>query len=543
MSFTCGLDFGTHQTKVCVEDALNPAQKIYEFIEFKSLDGKTVLLPSIVQINTDETVSYGFYDRTKCKMIFDEGTEKPKLDLLPEPQLELPHKPEKPTYPEEPEKECENKSLLVRWIENITNREKKKYTAELNRWKEVCQQIEDDYNKEYAVYKKMADEKIAEYSSQIMHWRNENHKRKEKYSIELEKIAKEKLRYRYFKQATFTNNSTWTHSIRPEIITAWYLANILLTLQEKYGEEFFVQMGIPSGMTKSVLNSQKNKAYCILIAAYKLVYKYKTKESFLGESYKSLLKNTSISKTYSHQELSDYGLFVMPEAYAGLSSITQQKRVQNGMSLLVDIGGGTTDIAFFTINEDGDQPDIHAVVSFPKGLNYIFEHFIKKEKNRTLSEAQKLFMEKEGDESIFQEGISKYHGQLKNEVKKLVEEVQRSFEFRKQFHRLQISNFTDAIKNRPVIFCGGGSIYKSMQSTIESFTDIKRINKNLLNIPFVKNKNIKRNLYTILATSYGLSVPIEDDIKLTPIDEIFSHIEKSSTQDDDYGYEHGLTDY
>ena len=54
MSYTVGLDFGTHQTKVCIEDASNPAQKIYEFFEFEDLNGnKSVLFPSIVQINND----------------------------------------------------------------------------------------------------------------------------------------------------------------------------------------------------------------------------------------------------------------------------------------------------------------------------------------------------------------------------------------------------------------------------------------------------------------------------------------------------------
>ena len=57
MSYTVGLDFGTHQTKVCIEDASNPSQKNYEFVEFTDLTGKsTVLFPSIVQINQDNTV-------------------------------------------------------------------------------------------------------------------------------------------------------------------------------------------------------------------------------------------------------------------------------------------------------------------------------------------------------------------------------------------------------------------------------------------------------------------------------------------------------
>lgn len=62
MNLTVGLDFGTHQTKVCIEDATNPAQKIYEFFEFKNPFGKaSVLFPSIVQINEDDTFGLAPY--------------------------------------------------------------------------------------------------------------------------------------------------------------------------------------------------------------------------------------------------------------------------------------------------------------------------------------------------------------------------------------------------------------------------------------------------------------------------------------------------
>ena len=67
MSFTVGLDFGTHQTKVCIEDATNPAQKTYEFVEFNNPFGNpTLLFPSIVQINEDDTLSYGFVNDDLC---------------------------------------------------------------------------------------------------------------------------------------------------------------------------------------------------------------------------------------------------------------------------------------------------------------------------------------------------------------------------------------------------------------------------------------------------------------------------------------------
>lgn len=34
MRYMIGFDLGTHQTKICVQDAINPAEKTYQFFEF-----------------------------------------------------------------------------------------------------------------------------------------------------------------------------------------------------------------------------------------------------------------------------------------------------------------------------------------------------------------------------------------------------------------------------------------------------------------------------------------------------------------------------
>ena len=109
---TVGLDFGTHQTKICIEDATNPNQKTYEF--FKFLDnGKTkFFLPSVVQINENGTISYGTVDEKKCKTTTTEfitdcipDLHPPILNEIPKPVfVDLPIKPVKYTYPEKPKK-------------------------------------------------------------------------------------------------------------------------------------------------------------------------------------------------------------------------------------------------------------------------------------------------------------------------------------------------------------------------------------------------------------------------------------------------------
>lgn len=65
---TVGLDFGTHQTKVCIENKSDARNPIYSFFKFQDLEGNnSVILPSIVQINKDNTLSYGFVDKKKSK--------------------------------------------------------------------------------------------------------------------------------------------------------------------------------------------------------------------------------------------------------------------------------------------------------------------------------------------------------------------------------------------------------------------------------------------------------------------------------------------
>jgi hypothetical protein len=159
-----------------------------------------------------------------------------------------------------------------------------------------------------------------------------------------------------------------------------------------------------------------------------------------------------------------------------------------------------------------------------------------------ISDVQKLFFEKQGEISVFDSSIDKYKKQLQQETKKMVDNIESSFALREAFHRLPVSRLRNALKNRPVVFCGGGSVYDSMRTSLLNFTDIKIINKNLLNIPGIKNRRIDQELFAILATSYGLSIPLEDEIVLTPIEQVFNHIVAQEQSQNSFSYEHGLSD-
>lgn len=87
MAITVGLDFGTHQTKICIENSDDPNHKTYEFWDWGSND---FVLPSVIQINKNRTLAYGKIDMDSVLV----GKKKKHLES-PKP-LVLPVEPIKP---------------------------------------------------------------------------------------------------------------------------------------------------------------------------------------------------------------------------------------------------------------------------------------------------------------------------------------------------------------------------------------------------------------------------------------------------------------
>lgn len=53
MAITVGLDFGTHQTKICIENSDIPLHKTYEF-----MNGKRVFTPCLQSFRSIKTILY-----------------------------------------------------------------------------------------------------------------------------------------------------------------------------------------------------------------------------------------------------------------------------------------------------------------------------------------------------------------------------------------------------------------------------------------------------------------------------------------------------
>ena len=210
------------------------------------------------------------------------------------------------------------------------------------------------------------------------------------------------------------------------------------------------------------------------------------------------------------EEAELYGFVIIPEAYAGLRSLTHSKRLSRGnMHLLVDIGGGTTDIAFFTIDESL-MPSIHTVTSFHKGLNYVLELYLENHPGVSMGEAQRLLRTNVGD---FSNAIAAYTGELRKELSSIIDHVVFVFNQEMVGTGIGSNRLVEAMLGRPIVFCGGGSVFPNMRVAHHYFTDKRLINKDTLNIPNLLNRGLESVYYTILATAYGLSIPMFEEIK------------------------------
>jgi len=542
METTVGLDLGTHQTKICIEYADSLSGKIYEFFEFAKPDGeKKMLLPSTVQINEDDTLSYGFVDKTRCKktsLAFDMQSPIPPQQPAPIPRPKL------IKYPEDPTAKKASELSFKEQLQMVFRKERLKVEYSL-----ACKII-DEQNRQ-----KLAEWEESTARAEIIYKvAQEEYERKlEKYNDALRQHSQRSRQYytfRYFKLASFYSNQQWVHKEDSKMVTVWYLAYIIFLLREKLGEDFFIQMGIPSSFTSSGIDlHKKSLGLKMLLAAYGIVNHYNTLEDYLKAKYTDIRDHTIIPDKYTEDECFDNGIDVLPEAYAGLIAATIQGKIPRGMNLLIDVGGGTTDIAFFTVpTKSNDEipgsvlPDIHDIVSFPKGMNFIMAKRIS-HGDISLSDII-TYLHK--NPSLFRKEISDYQSELQRSVNNIVSHLRKVYEFTAVSKGYSIDFFVEAIENdRPSIYCGGGSIFKCIRKPHKPFTDCYLIDKDMLNIQQIKNKDISNELYTILATSYGLSIPLTKPLAMTKLDDMFKHL-RNINSDNTRGYnqheEYGLLD-
>ena len=318
---------------------------------------------------------------------------------------------------------------------------------------------------------------------------------------------------RYFKQSAFRPSSHGMSPMDAMYFSIWYLAYILFDLEEKYGQEFTIQMGAPTD--SSHVDEVKHTATRIIASAYRLVEDVfaNDKHKFLSTSMEKL-KNMTKIVAYSDEIKEEYGLLVFPEAYACLKPLISQGKLATGMSLMIDIGGGTTDISFFTI--ENNNPQVYEFYSINKGLNYLTrvneydqdDIMDYGKKKLDIVPERRMVHWKEVDSICYSIRIK-----LRNEFKAQT--------------NLNVHRLFDALKDRPVVYCGGGSTYNILRKGFWDFRDIKQISPKEWNTKSIQNieEIIDEELCPILSTAYGLAISTENDnIQRKPLKDIFEFI-------------------
>jgi len=337
---------------------------------------------------------------------------------------------------------------------------------------------------------------------------------------------------RYFKQSTFRPSSTGMSQENAMYFSTWYLAYILFDLQEIYGENFTIQMGAPTDSCH--VNEAKEIATRIIASSYRLVEDVfeNDKKRFLSTTITELKEKTELV-AYSNEVKEMCALLVFPEAYACLRPLISEGKLATGMSLMIDIGGGTTDISFFTIekNEGKSVPQVYDFYSVNKGLNYL-TCVDKYPENGTDANVKVPFNIDSECETVYINEINQICDSLRN---KLLEEFNKQTEFNP-------SRLLNALENRPLVYCGGGSIEKKLRLSYGDFKEIKQISHETWNLKSMNDIIVSEiredELWPILSTAYGLAISTEhDNITMKPLRDIFENIKKTEKEHSTSSYD------
>jgi len=521
MAITIGFDFGTHQTKVCVANNDDPRNVLYDFLSFHNgcTGEDSCILPSFVQINEDHTLSYGWAEDTKCLKVANPAlAPATPPEMLQKPQerpLPNPPSPPAPISREEAiqiiqevnrkrkKQTIGRKKGIPHTEENIlevirikTKEREKEYRTELQRWETLCKMMRNSYARS-----------CAEIDSRNQYARMNY----EKEVAEASKLREQK--YSNFKYLAFTGSET-RNLLSANQVSLFYLTYVVFLLEQKYGQDFSIQFGVPA--SPQTYRAQRRLATQLLVSAIHLVEDVFNNDldKFLKTKYEDLLPVSKLID-FSEEEKESLGIIILPEASACLNSIVAAGRLTEGkLHLMMDIGGGTTDISFFAVNER--KPHIYWFKSVPYGLNFIREDI---------------------------DNLSKYKGVILGTINRLKKELIKDFSETRQ----PLSYLEDSLYGNILVYNGGGSAEDNLCISYSYFKTVRRIS-DILPIAFMKKEQVGLN--HILSNAYGLSYQVDDEdaaIQLHPFDLLLKEYKEQVRNARDvpehhYKYEHGLSD-
>lgn len=505
MRTTIGFDFGTHQTKICVERRESGFVE-YEFMTFKDLDGNdSFFFPSMIQMEADNTLTYGFVHNQHIV------EERPLFTFdQPEPQWKEPRpKPLQPQYPPHP---TSNR------LDSIFGHAF--YKSKMEKWEKECKKIQGLYERDLQQWQAIRDKAYEDYKHRHTAWENE---RDTTYAQYMESLKAWKLRnqhrpkamYRYFKQATFSFRK-WENEIQPQQLSIWYMAYLFFEIEKRYGNRFGLNIGVPTG--KQDGTRRKELATSLVLSAYYLVDEvfHGDKQKFLACTYMEL---TELTKTipFTPEAKKNAAILVFPEAVACLRPLIQGQKVNEGkMHTMIDIGGGTTDISFFTI-KDG-RPRIFSFYSIPHGLNYLTK----------VDDTSGLVSDTKLSTDIDDQRMSIYHLELKKCLTSLVSDLKQSFKQTK----FEDKKLYEALNGRPIIYTGGGSTFNQIRRAYQTFS-VMLVDHSCWKKDSIVHREKAIQYCPLLSTAYGLAIYAKDDhVELSHINSLFAHLRKAADHDE-----------
>ena len=92
---------------------------------------------------------------------------------------------------------------------------------------------------------------------------------------------------------------------------------------------------------------------------------------------------------------------------------------------------------------------------------------------------------------------------------------------------IPVQNLRDALKDRILVYSGGGSTFHFLTKPIDTFTDVHIIDGSIWKEENIKDKAAISKLSLLLTTAYGLSVSKNDEeVKLKSYSSLFAHLPK-----------------
>lgn len=541
--YVIGLDFGTHQSKICIQN-LRANPHTIEFVEFPNNNGYSLMLPSVVQINNDDTVSYGFVvnDKLKPAQVIEFEVKQPEpVFNLPEPKLNLPAKPElkfisisqpqlpyKKNFRKRKEFQRAQKDYIRKFeywklvVESAKNKAKQKYERLYLNWRNECENASQTFNNLKEIWAKEKQEFEIFYNG----WKSNPYT----------KVKKAKHnRYQYFKIPNFRSgysekyNNEYTYQYFK--ISVLYLTNLLFLIETKIPVKYIIQMGVPTNVDSNP-NESKLIGQKLLVFAFELKDKFANWKEFLKAKVSTLIEKLQ-SINIDDKEINDiaenkYWIGIIPEAFAGLISATLNNKITNGIYFSVDIGGGTTDVSLFTISDDR-LPVIHGGFSFDKGLNTILEKHLNKREDNSVTTFQKIIALHDCLRNQLVQIDIEAKTEYKTELSKILftvytEIIDNAFKKHCIRNTGKINNrLNEAIKYQPIVYSGGGAFYNEIKpQSIGFFNENKVIDISVMGyrLTLLNNHSKVEKLFPILVNSFGLSNPFYEDVEIKPFYEM-----------------------